>query len=37
MLGATFGGTKLAQPKEALDRLLEQFPEVETLARNLAF
>ena len=32
-----FGGTKLAQPKEALDKLLERFPEVETLARNLGF
>ena len=36
-LGATFGGTKLAQPKEALDKLLERFPEVETLAHNLGF
>jgi hypothetical protein len=36
-LGATFGGTKLAQPKEALDKLLERFPEIETLARNLGF
>ena len=36
-LGATFGGTKLAQPKEALDKLLKKFPEVETLSRNLGF
>lgn len=36
-LGATFGGTKLAQPKEALAKLLNRFPEVETLARNLGF
>jgi hypothetical protein len=36
-LGATFGGTKLAQPKEALDKLLNRFPEVETLSRNLGF
>jgi hypothetical protein len=35
-LGATFGGTKLAQPKEALDKLLKKFPEVETLSRNSA-
>jgi hypothetical protein len=36
-LGATFGGTKLAQSKEALDKLLNKFPEVETLSRNLGF
>jgi hypothetical protein len=36
-LGATFGGTKLAQLKEALDKLLNRFPEVETLSRNLGF
>ena len=36
-LGATFGGTKLAQPREALDKLLNRFPEVETLSRNLGF
>ena len=36
-LGATFGGTKLAQRKEALDKLLKKFPEVETLSRNLGF
>ena len=36
-LGATFGGTKLAQPKEALDKLLEKYPEIETLSRNLGF
>ena len=36
-LGATFGGTKLAQPKEALEKLLSKFPEVQTLADNLGF
>ena len=36
-LGATFGGTKLAQPKEALENLLRKFPEVETLSHNLGF
>jgi hypothetical protein len=35
--GATLGGTKLAQTKEALEKLLNKFPEVETLARNLGF
>ena len=36
-LGATFGGTKLAQSKEAFAKLLEKFPEVETLSRKLGF
>jgi hypothetical protein len=36
-IGATFGGTKLAQPKEALEKLLNKFPEVEKLAGNLGF
>jgi hypothetical protein len=36
-LGATFGGTKLVQRKEALDKLLKKFPEVESLSRNLGF
>jgi hypothetical protein len=36
-LGATFGGTKLAQSKDALDKLLNKFPEVEILSRNLGF
>jgi len=36
-LGATFGGTKLAQSKEGLDKLLNKFPEAETLSRNLGF
>jgi hypothetical protein len=36
-LGATFGGTKLAQPKDVFAKLLNRFPEVETLARNLGF
>ena len=36
-LGASFGGTKLAQPKEALEKLLSKFPEVQTLADNLGF
>jgi hypothetical protein len=36
-LGATFGGTKLAQPKEALENLLRKFQEVETLSHNLGF
>jgi hypothetical protein len=29
--------TKLAQPKDALDKLLNRFPEVEILSRNLGF
>jgi hypothetical protein len=36
-LGATFGGTKLAQSKDAFAKLLEKFPEVETLSHNLGF
>jgi hypothetical protein len=36
-LGATFGGTKLAQPKDAFAKLLNKFPEVEILSRNLGF
>jgi len=36
-LGATFGGTKLAQSKDAFAKLLEKYPEVETLSRNLGF
>ena len=36
-LGATFGGTKLAQPKEALEKLINRFPEVEILSHNLGF
>jgi hypothetical protein len=36
-LGTTFGGTKLAQPKDALDKLLHKFPEVEILSHNLGF
>jgi hypothetical protein len=36
-LGATFGGTKLAQPKDALAKLLEKFPEAEILSHNLGF
>jgi hypothetical protein len=36
-LGATFGGTKLAQSKDAFAKLLEKYPEVEILSRNLGF
>ena len=36
-LGATFGGTKLAQPKDAFAKLLNEFPEVEILSHNLGF
>jgi hypothetical protein len=36
-LGATFGGTKLAQSKDAFAKLLEKYPEVETLSHNLGF
>jgi hypothetical protein len=36
-LGATFGGTKLAQSKDAFAKLLEKCPEVEILSRNLGF
>jgi hypothetical protein len=36
-LGATFGGAKLAQSKDAFAKLLEKYPEVETLSRNLGF
>jgi len=36
-LGATFGGTKLAQSKDAFAELLEKYPEVEILSRNLGF
>jgi Phosphoribosyl transferase domain len=36
-LSASFGGTKLAQPKPVLDKLLRQFPEVEILTQNLGF
>jgi hypothetical protein len=36
-LGATFGATKLAQSKDAFAKLLEKYPEVETLSRNLGF
>jgi hypothetical protein len=34
-LGATFGGTKLAQSKDAFGKLLEKYPEVEILSHNL--
>ena len=36
-LGATFGVTKLAQSKDAFAKLLEKYPEVETLSHNLGF
>ena len=36
-LGATFGGTKLAQSKDAFAKLLEKYPEVEILSQNLGF
>jgi hypothetical protein len=36
-LGATFGGTKLAQSKDAFAKLLEKYPEVEILSHNLGF
>jgi hypothetical protein len=36
-LGATFGGTKLAQPKDAFAKLLEKYPDVEILSQNLGF
>jgi hypothetical protein len=36
-LGATFGGTKLTQSKDAFAKLLEKYPEVETLSRDLGF
>jgi len=36
-LGATFGGTKLAQSKDAFAKLLEKFPDVEILSQNLGF
>jgi hypothetical protein len=36
-LGATFGGTKLAQSKDAFAKLLEKYPEVEILSHNLLF
>jgi len=36
-LGATFGGTKLAQSKDAFAKLLEKLPEVEILSHNLGF
>jgi hypothetical protein len=36
-LGATFGGTKLAQSKDAFAKLIEKYPQVETLSQNLGF
>jgi hypothetical protein len=36
-LGATFGGTKLAQSKDAFAKLIEKYPEAETLSQNLGF
>jgi hypothetical protein len=36
-LSATFGGTKLAQSKDAFAKLIEKYPEVEILSHNLGF